>query len=149
MADVREIDPRVLRADQFYADKERLREIRLRLSDETSLVVCSVYVNLKSVRAKMESAVLDLHVLEVEDAGEILRATPVAKLQKQQAKKKRNQTERKVARGVWLAPLAMSQSLAANPEIHADGLRCSDRGFLNLTMKDYAACFTGRLSARQ
>ena len=33
----------------------------------------------------------------------------------------------------------MSDALAANPEAHTDGLRCSDGGFLNMTMKNYAA----------
>ena len=100
----------------------------------------SIYDRIKASRgAKIKSAACDLRVIDAQKQGKETRDTPVEKLKEQHRKKKRNPTGRKVIQDSWLAPLAMSDALTADPEAHTDGLRCSDRGFLNMTMKDYAA----------
>ena len=134
-----------------------------KITDEAGLLACSVYVDLNLVRAKIaespdgsvhtsiydrikafrgakiESAAYDLKVVDAEQQGKEIRDTPVEQLKEKRRKKKRNPTGRRVIQDAWLAPLAMNDTLAANPEVHSDGLRCSDRGFLNMSMKDYAA----------
>lgn len=100
----------------------------------------SIYDRIKASRgAKIESAAYDLKVVDAEQQGKEIRDTPVEQLKEKRRKKKRNPTGRRVIQDAWLAPLAMNDTLAANPEVHSDGLRCSDRGFLNMSMKDYAA----------
>ncbi|MFY9255709.1 MAG: hypothetical protein WAO83_19810 [Fuerstiella sp.] len=193
-------EPTEVDVQQLCSSKERLKEIRSRLSDiswfmkalaepiarlcnkqddctgrfwegrfkaqkitdEAGLLACSVYVDLNPVRAKvaespdesvhtsiydrlkggrgakMESAAYDLHVVEAEQSGAELRDTPVEDLKQKRKEKKRNPTGRKVARDAWLSPLQLGTSLASNPEAHADGLRCSDRGFLNMSLREYA-----------
>lgn len=135
-----------------------------RITDEAGLLACSVYVDLNPVRARIadspdtseytsiydrlkatrgsriDSAAFDLCDLCVADAaesGKQNQETPVAKLKQERASAKRNPTGRRVARDGWLAPLTLETS-AHDPRSHKDGLRCSDRGFLNMSLKDYA-----------
>ena len=143
-----------------------------RIVDEAGLLACSMSVDLKPVRAalaespeqseftsaydriesangaKMDAAAFDLVPISSEDAGQQLRQTPVDELKRQRRKRKRNPTGRRVLRDSWLSPLELeSQTLAGDAQVHAGGLRASDKGFLNLSCSDYLSLL--RWTARQ
>jgi len=133
-----------------------------RITDEAGLLACAMYVDLNPVRAAMtespddsehtsaydrikgqkgaqiDSAAFDLVPIPTEQAGEKLRTTPVDELRKERRARRKNPTGRRVQRDEWLAPLTLHpDSSAHDPEVHSDGVRTSDKGFLNLSLTDY------------
>ena len=133
-----------------------------RIVDEAGLLACSMYVDLNPVRAAMaedpetsehtgaydrirgrrgeqiHSAAFDLKVIPREDAAKELRDTPVEELKQKRRKRRRSPTGRRVRRDGWLSELSLDPDTQSdNPQIHRDGLRVSDRGFLNLSWSDY------------
>ena len=133
-----------------------------RIVDEAGLLACSMYVDLNPVRAAMaespetsphtsgfdriegqrgemmDSAAFDLVPVPTELAGKQIRETPVDELKQQHRERKRNPTGRRILRDGWLSPLRMAADiLGDDPQVHGDGLRASDRGFLNLSLTDY------------
>lgn len=135
-----------------------------RIVDEAGLLACSMYVDLNPVRAamaatpeeamhtsaydrakacrgeKLNSAAFDLKPLPTDEVARKLRETPVDELREQRKKKGRNPTGRKILRDGWLSPLTMAKDkLADEPEVHRDGVRSSDKGFLHLSWKNYWA----------
>ena len=134
----------------------------LRIVDEAGLLACAMYVDLNPVRAAMaatpeeavhtsaydrfqgelggmiDSAAFDLVPVSSEAAGQEIRQTPVEELQAKRQEKRRNPTGRRIRRDQWLAPLRLDQQLLSlQPQVHTDGLRASDRGFLPLGWQDY------------
>lgn len=133
----------------------------LRIVDEAGLLACSMYVDLNPVRAALaalpeqathtsvydrfeaeqgamiESAAFDLIPITAEAASNQLKQTPVEALRQQRLAKRRHSTGCKIRRDAWLAPLQFDQHLAEQPQVHAEGLRASDRGFLHLNWQDY------------
>jgi REP element-mobilizing transposase RayT len=143
-----------------------------RIVDEAGLLACAMYVDLNPVRAAMEeapessqhtsafdrieaskgkripSAAFDLVPVPTKEEGKKTRNTPVDELRRQRAAKRRNPTGRRIRRDDWLAPLEMSsKTLAADAEVHDDGLRASDKGFLHVPLRDYLGLL--RWTARQ
>lgn len=52
--------------------------------------------------------------------------------------KPRNPTGKRIRRDGWLSPLTLSKTtLSAEPEVHTQGVRSSDRGFLHIRWSDY------------
>ena len=52
--------------------------------------------------------------------------------------KPRNPTGKRIRRDGWLSPLTLSKTtLSAEPEVHIQGVRSSDRGFLHIRWSDY------------
>ena len=144
----------------------------LRIVDEVGLLACAMYVDLNPVRAAMaespdqsphtsaydrihgikgetiDAAAFDLVPVSTEDAGKAIRETPVDELRKQLKARKRNPTGRKIRRDSWLAPLTLSPGvLSDEAEVHGDGLRASDKGFLQLNWGDYLSLL--RWTAKQ
>jgi len=136
----------------------------LRIVDETGLLACAMYVDLNPVRAAMatspaqslhtsaydriqsdkgkliDSAAFDLVPISTEAAGKQIRETPVEELRQRLKAKKRNPTGRKIRRDGWLSPLTLDQKvLSLEPQVHHDGLRASDKGFLQVNWDDYHA----------
>ncbi len=143
-----------------------------RIADEAGLLACAMYVDLNPIRAAMTetieaylhtsaydriagakgdtipSAAFDLKPVSNEEAGKAIRETPVAKLRAQKKSKRSNPTGRQIKRDGWLAPLTLSNdSLSSDPQLHSEGLRASDKGFLNLAWSDYLALL--RWTAKQ
>jgi hypothetical protein len=134
----------------------------LRIVDEIGLLACSMYVDLNPVRAAMcetpdqskftsaydriqgekgsiiDAAAFDLVPVSTEAAGKSIRETPVDELRKKHKEKKRNPTGRKIRRDGWLSPLTLDQAiLSLDAQVHRDGLRASDKGFLQLNWGEY------------
>jgi hypothetical protein len=96
----------------------------------------------------IDSAAFDLVPISTEAAGKAIRETPVEQIKQQRRAKKRNPTGRRIRRDGWLAPLQLDQQiLSLQPQVHADGLRASDKGFLQLNWRDYLSLL--RWTAKQ
>ena len=134
----------------------------LKIVDEAGLLACAMYVDLNPVRAAMvetpeeavhtsvydrlqaeqgkliDSAAFDLVPITTEAAGKAIRETPVDELRKQHKAKQHQPTGRKVRRDGWLSPLTLdAHILSLEPQVHSDGLRASDKGFLQVSWRDY------------
>ena len=133
-----------------------------RIVDEAGLLACAMYVDLNPVRAAMaeapegarhtsafdriegekgqtiDSAAFDLKPVDREEAAREICETPVETLRAKRRRKKRRPTGRRIRRDAWLAPLTLAEDrLSGDPQVHTDGLRSSDRGFLTLGWKPY------------
>ena len=139
----------------------------LRIMDETGLLACSMYVDLNPIRAaivespekathtsahdrihagngkQIDAAAFDLVPMTNQEAGDQIKNTPIDALKQKLKAKKRNPTGRRIACDAWLSPLTLDkQILSLDPQVHGEGLRASDRGFLHLSPEDYLLLLT-------
>ena len=77
----------------------------------------------------IESAAVDLVVIETEEAGKILRTSTPDQLRKKlaEARKKRGST---ILRDAWLSPLTLNQRDKPGSQPSLSGMLASDKGFL-------------------
>ncbi|WP_436714864.1 hypothetical protein U8335_18680 [Roseiconus lacunae] len=133
-----------------------------RIVDEAGLLACSMYVDLNPVRAAMavspegtphtsaydraksrsgeeiQSAAFDLKPVDTEEVGRKARERPVDELRKQRKQKRRSPTGKRVLRDAWLSPIRIKpDKLSNDAEVHNEGVRSSDRGFLNVDWETY------------
>jgi hypothetical protein len=133
-----------------------------RIVDEAGLLACAMYVDLNPVRAAMAaspeesehtsaydrieagkgrqipSAAFELVAMPTQEAGKRLRATPVDVLRQQRRAKRRTPSGRRVRRDGWLSPLTLDQkTLSLDAQVHRDGVRASDKGFLHVSIREY------------
>jgi hypothetical protein len=133
-----------------------------RIVDEAGLLACAMYVDLNPVRAAMAaspeesehtsaydrieagqgkqipSAAFELVAIPTPEAGKRLRATPVGVLGQQRRAKRRKPTGRRVRRDGWLSPLTLDpKTLSLDAQVHRDGMRASDKGFLHVSLRAY------------
>ncbi len=138
-----------------------------RIVDEAGLLACAMYVDLNPIRAamaespenaihtsaydrihgergvQMPSAAFDLVTVSSDEAGAQLRGTPVEELKEKRKARRRNPTGKYILRDGWLAPLRLSpKQLADDPQVNRNGVRASDKGFLNLEWRDYLVLLT-------
>lgn len=141
-----------------------------RITDEAGLLACAMYVDLNPVRAAMaespteaehtsaydrlqaeegaqiESAAFDLVSVSAEAVSRSRKSVPAAKL-KQARRVARRAGKRRVLRDSWLAPLTLNRKvLSGNPQANREGLRASDKGFLEMSWVDYwqLLCWTAK-----
>jgi len=133
-----------------------------RIVDEAGLLACAMYFDLNPIRAalverpeqaihtsafdriegeqgkQIDSAAFDLVPVTAEAAGKEVRETPVETLRQRRKARRRRPTGRRIARDGWLAPLTLAAGvLSGEPQVHREGLRASDRGFLAIGWRDY------------
>ena len=140
--------------------------------DEAGLLACSMYVDLNPVRAAMASSPEDcphtsaydrqkacegsqitsaahcLQPIATQQAGERIRRSTVDELRRQKRRKHRSPTGRRVRRDAWLSPLTLdAKKHCGDAEVHREGVRSSDRGFLEIQWSEYWALL--RWTAKQ
>jgi REP element-mobilizing transposase RayT len=142
-----------------------------RITDEAGLLACAMYVDLNPIRAAMaetpeqavhtsaydrlqaelgmqiDSAAFVLQAIATEEVGKQRKERTVEELRDQRRAQRRNPTGRKVLRDGWLAPLSMdARELAQDAQPSGSGLRASDKGYLNISWREYIELlrWTGR-----
>jgi len=143
-----------------------------RIVDEAGLLACAMYVDLNPVRAALvesleealhtsvydrlqgekgqliDSAAFDLVAVSPQAAGREIRQKPVDALRQKRKSQQRRTVRRQIRRDAWLAPLTLQQDhLSLDPQVHGDGLRASDKGFLQVSWGDYLSLL--RWTAKQ
>ncbi|MCD0461669.1 hypothetical protein [Roseiconus lacunae] len=133
-----------------------------RIVDEAGLLACSMYVDLNPVRAavasspenaphtsaydraksksgeKINSAAFDLKPISTEEAVHEIRDKSLNDLRQKQAKKRNRPIDKRVSPDAWLSPLRLKpDKLASDAEVHTEGVRSSNRGFLNVDWETY------------
>ena len=131
-----------------------------RITDEAGLLACTMYVDLNPIRAaisetleqsihtsaydriqaekgeQIESAAFDLVPVATHDAAAKIRSTSVDQLREERRSKRRCPTGRRIRRDGWLSPLRVRKPVN-EAEVHKQGIRASNKGFLDITQTDY------------
>lgn len=110
----------------------------VKLCDDAAVLACTVYVDLNPIRAGMaetpEASDYTSAQRRIESHVETSQVAVIAEAAKS-------------APDAWLAPLPLEEARALpGPTPHQGGCRCSDKGFLPLSLEDYLSLldWTGR-----
>lgn len=124
----------------IYMDLNPFRALLAQVVEEARYT--SAYARLKGQQGDMiDSAAFDLCVLSPEEAGDFHKHKTIEQQRAELAQHGRGllrSNGRKVPRDAWLAPLQLAKDeLSSDPQVHRDGLRASDRGFLRVDLDAY------------
>ena len=133
-----------------------------RITDEAGLLACSMYVDLNPVRAAMaespddslhtsaydriqgargkliDAAAFDLKPVAQEQVAVEQESKSTEQLRQQKRKRQQNPTGRKIRRDDWLSPLTLDPAMGSDePQVSGSSVRASDKGFLNIELRDY------------
>jgi hypothetical protein len=131
-----------------------------RIVDDAGLLACAMYVDLNPVRAAMAEGLEDSTHTSVYDRIEAEKGNLMPSVafdlvpisheesiaqrrkslaeQRQDRKDKKKETVKRVPRDSWLAPLSLSAGVqSSDPQVHRDGLRASNKGFLRIDWSSY------------
>lgn len=134
------------------------------IKDELGLLACATYVDSNPARANLadtpetslftsaydrimaekgeqkDSAAFSMKTISAAEAAEQIQEHTTEQRRAADLKRRRNPTGRIVSRDAWLAPLTLSENKTSlDPEVHCDGLRASDKGFLHISLSEYVA----------
>ena len=137
---LRILDMNVLLACLVYMDLNPFRALVAKVVEEARYT--SAYARLKGQQGDMiDSAAFDLSVLSPEEAGDFHKHKTVDQQRAELAEHGRGllrSSGRKIRRDAWLAPMQLTKDeLSSDPQVHRDGLRASDRGFLRMDVDSY------------
>jgi len=131
------------------------------IKDEAGLLACSMYVDLNPIRAALattpeesrhtsaydrieglngktvDSMAMDTIVISTEEAGKIRRTSSPEQLRDRRAQARRPRRGHAMLRDAWLAPLYLDEKKQTGPQVSNSKVRASDKGFLNMSLKDY------------
>lgn len=99
-----------------------------KLCDLAALSACAVYVDLNLVRAGLAATPEGSRFTSIRRRIEALRQRPTL------------DTEETLTASVvddWLAPLPLDETAAPGPQPNTTGRRCSDKGFLEMSLTEY------------
>lgn len=114
----------------FFQDRFRAT----RIADEASLLACAAYVDLNPIRAAMAETLEQSDHTSVQRRIQAITAVP----QDVTGGDEPNSAIQGNAMDSFLAPLQIDeQSDPIGPSVSESGQRCSDKGFLAMTLEDY------------
>ena len=133
-----------------------------KITDEAGLLACAMYVDLNPVRAAMaetpddsvhtsaydriegakgrqvDAMAFDLKPAAQDEVAVDQKSKTTAELKQKKANRRSNPTGKKIRRDEWLSPLTLDDSkLSSDPQVSATDIRASDKGFLNVSLRDY------------
>ena len=133
-----------------------------RIIDDAGLLACAAYIECNPIRAgvsqsiedscftsaldrllaasgeMVESVSLEETPLSAEEAGESLRKNSPVGARKKAQEAKTLEGRRLVPRDSWLAPLTFDEKiLSSDPQLHTEGQRASNKGFLAISWAEY------------
>jgi hypothetical protein len=144
-----------------------------RIIDDAGLLACAAYIECNPIRAGISQSIEDSYFtsaldrllaaagetvesvsledapVSCEEAGERLRENSPAACRKIAQEAKANQGQRLVPRDSWLSPLTLAGNiLSSDPELHTEGQRASNKGFLRISWREYESLLRWTASKR-
>jgi hypothetical protein len=132
-----------------------------RIVDEAGLLACAMYVDLNPIRAAMASTpeeskhtsaydriqglkgaqvpslAAEVVPIPVAEAASERKNTPFAERRRRKSLRKKSRPARRILRDAWLSPLTIRERNDPGPRPSRTGVRASDKGFLEMSLKDY------------